>query len=80
MHSPCPNERDLRAFSLGNLPGGAAFPTLIDIRTGDDGGSIRLAVRSPNDDVDPHFFDLEWLIRVLEPERTEGPCGRLAGP
>jgi hypothetical protein len=69
-----------KTVTLGNLPGGAAFPTLIDIRTGHDGGSVRLAVGSPNDDVDTRYFDLEWLIGVLEPEQTEGPCGQLAGP
>ena len=66
--------------TVQGLPGGPAFPTLIDIRSGDDGGSVRLALRSPNDEVESRFFDLEWLIRVLEPERTEGPCSQLAGP
>ena len=62
----------------GGLPGGPAFPTLIDISTTGGGGAVRLALRSPNDEVEERFFDLEWLTRMFAPRRMEGPCGQVA--
>ncbi|MHC4416026.1 MAG: hypothetical protein ACYS0G_12150 [Planctomycetota bacterium] len=48
-----------------------AFPTLVDVFATDDSGSMKIAVRSPSEEVEDRFFDLEWLKTRFPPERTE---------
>ena len=62
--------------SIDGLPGGPKFPTLIDIET-TIGGSMRLALRGPTNNVSEKYFDLDWLVKVLAPDRREGDCGML---
>ena len=49
------------------------FPTLVDIFSADDTDTpaIKLAVRSPTDEVQDHYFDLKWLTDAFAPDRTE---------
>ncbi len=47
------------------------FPTLIDIFNADDTAAVKVAARSPTDQVKDRFFDLDWLISVFAPERIE---------
>lgn len=48
------------------------FPTLIDIFNADDTAAVKVAARSPTDQVKDRFFDLDWLMSVFVPDRIEG--------
>lgn len=50
------------------------FPTLIDIDAPDKSASIKIAVRRPTNEVEDRFFDLNWLMSAMRPERVEGEC------
>ncbi len=50
------------------------FPTLIDIDAPDKSSSVKIAVRRPTNDVKDRFFDLNWLMTAMPPERVEGEC------
>ena len=47
------------------------FPTLIDIFNADDTAAVKVAARSPTDQVKDRFFDLDWLMSVFAPDRIE---------
>ncbi len=50
------------------------FPTLIDIDAADKSATIKIAVRRPTNVVKEKYFDLNWLMSVMPPERVEGEC------
>ncbi|MHC4773803.1 MAG: hypothetical protein ACYTBR_00885 [Planctomycetota bacterium] len=73
-----------RVDVVGAAPGsGPMFPTLIDIHGIDGGVHAKLSVYSPTDDrreIEPHYFDLDWLIESFRPGRIEGRSPVAAAP
>ncbi len=47
---------------------------LIDIDAPDKSDTIKIAVRRPTNVVKEKYFDLNWLMSVMPPERVEGEC------
>jgi hypothetical protein len=65
-----------RVDLVGATPGsGPKIPTLIDIHGIDRDVHAKLSIYSPTDDeheIEPHYFDLDWLIDSFSPQRIEG--------
>jgi hypothetical protein len=65
-----------RVDVTGAAPGsGPMFPTLIDIYGIDHDVHAKLSIYSPTDDeqeIQPHYFELDWLIEAFSPKRIEG--------
>jgi len=76
MYSRLKLQRYDRVDVVGAAPGsGPMFPTLIDIHGIEGDVHARLSVYAPTDDrqeIDPHYFDLDWLIESFRPGRIEG--------
>jgi hypothetical protein len=73
-----------RVDVVGAAPGsGPKIPTLIDIYGIDQDVHAKLSIYSPTDDeqeIEPHYFDLDWLIDSFSPQRIEGLAPVAAAP
>ena len=73
-----------RVDVIGAAPGsGPKIPTLIDIYGIDQDVHAKLSIYSPTDDeqeIEPHYFDLDWLIDSFSPQRIEGLAPVAAAP
>jgi len=73
-----------RVDVAGAAPGsGPKIPTLIDIHGIDQDVHAKLSIYSPTDDeqeIQPHYFDLDWLIDSFSPQRIEGLAPVAAAP
>jgi hypothetical protein len=76
LYSRLKLQRYDRVDVVGAAPGsGPMFPTLIDIHGIDGDVHAKLSVYAPTDDrreIEPHYFDLDWLIESFRPGRIEG--------
>ncbi len=80
-HSELRLSRYERVASRTAVPGTSPlFPTLVDIYGRDSEDSIKLALRSPTDQVKARVFDLELLKRAYPPDRVETDALALEAP
>jgi hypothetical protein len=59
------------------------IPTLIDIHGIDGDIHAKLSIYAPTDDpqeIDPNYFDLDWLIQNFRPDRVEGRSSVAVAP
>lgn len=47
------------------------FPSFVDLFAGDGSGSVTIVARGPTDDVEPRYFDLDWLVSRFRPVRVQ---------
>jgi hypothetical protein len=71
LYSDLTLRRYERVEVVGAAPGsGPMIPTLIDIHGVAGGEHVKLSIYSPTDDqreIEPHYFDLDWLIDSFAP-------------
>ena len=66
---------------VGSPAAGPLIPTLIDIRGLEADAYAKLSIYSPTSDrreIDPNYFDLDWLMQSFPPQRVEGVPGPIA--
>jgi hypothetical protein len=64
-----------RVEVVGSPGSGPLIPTLIDIRGIDGGAHAKLSIYAPTSDpeeIDPHYFDLDWLMKSFPPQQVDG--------
>jgi hypothetical protein len=73
-----------RVDVVGAAPGsGPRIPTLIDIHGIDQDVHAKLSIYSPTDDqqeIEPQYFDLDWLIESFSPQQIKGLVPVAAAP